>query len=299
MLIFQMLERRISMSESRVDNKDVIDTLMNIISSMPRENYFKVNQCYNLHVNSSWHIDNRIKRDLFIVYIRSGSGKYIIDGHEILMSKGKIVFIGNDVKHSIRVDKIDTPSFISIHFGIFNNLSKKLVNMINRQMSFEFVPSDNTKYRQIFEDIYNYMHLDMPSSHNTLMINSLMSQLFCLISHESRYVNTKNRISDPRIEHAKTYLENNPLGNIKIKALSNKYGLSRKYFSKIFKELYHMSPKEYQIRLKIDYAIFLLKEKDLSVKQASIELNYPDPYTFSKQFKNITGVSPKEFKYQR
>ena len=42
----------------------------------------------------------------------------------------------------------------------------------------------------------------------------------------------------------------------------------------------------------------LLREQDYTVRQAGVEVGMQDPYHFSKQFKNIVGISPSAFMKQ-
>ena len=48
-------------------------------------------------------------------------------------------------------------------------------------------------------------------------------------------------------------------------------------------------------RLRMDHAAGLMVREGLSVKQAAAELGYEDPFTFSRRFKKVMGVSPRIF----
>jgi AraC-like DNA-binding protein len=46
----------------------------------------------------------------------------------------------------------------------------------------------------------------------------------------------------------------------------------------------------------VEAACRLLATERLSVKEAAFSLGYPDIHSFSKQFKQFTGVSPSRFR---
>ena len=74
--------------------------------------------------------------------------------------------------------------------------------------------------------------------------------------------------------------------------------LSKKYFSKVFKNKTGVSPKHYQLSSRLSHAKELLFE-GYSVKETAFYLGYTDPFIFSKQFKAIYGISPNECKHDK
>jgi AraC-like DNA-binding protein/quercetin dioxygenase-like cupin family protein len=73
-------------------------------------------------------------------------------------------------------------------------------------------------------------------------------------------------------------------------------GLSYERFRKIFRARTGHSPHDYRIRRRVDRAKALIHQERLSNKQVAYALGYPDPFTFSKQFKQVVGVSPEQFR---
>ena len=69
-------------------------------------------------------------------------------------------------------------------------------------------------------------------------------------------------------------------------------------FRKRFVSEVGMPPLSYVLHCKMERAKELLREQDYTVRQAGIEVGMQDPYHFSKQFKNIVGISPSAFKKQ-
>ncbi|MDO4484612.1 MAG: AraC family transcriptional regulator [Clostridia bacterium] len=69
-------------------------------------------------------------------------------------------------------------------------------------------------------------------------------------------------------------------------------------FRKRFVSEVGMPPLSYVLHCKMERAKELLREQNYTVRQAGVEVGMQDPYHFSKQFKNIVGISPSAFMKQ-
>lgn len=69
-------------------------------------------------------------------------------------------------------------------------------------------------------------------------------------------------------------------------------------FRKRFVSEVGMPPLSYVLHCKMERAKELLREQNYTVRQAGAEVGMQDPYHFSKQFKNIVGISPSAFMKQ-
>ncbi len=67
------------------------------------------------------------------------------------------------------------------------------------------------------------------------------------------------------------------------------------YLCRLFQRFDHRSPYQFLLRLKMNRAAGLLLDGGLMVKEVSAELNFADPYHFSRAFKRVYGVSPDRF----
>ncbi|RMD79829.1 MAG: AraC family transcriptional regulator [Lentisphaerae bacterium] len=67
-------------------------------------------------------------------------------------------------------------------------------------------------------------------------------------------------------------------------------------FRKVFRQYFGIAPKEYRIRKRIAEAQRLLLDENLSPAIVAERLGYPDIYSFAKQFKRVTGITPAVFR---
>lgn len=71
--------------------------------------------------------------------------------------------------------------------------------------------------------------------------------------------------------------------------------LSRSRFSVLYKEFFGCSPKEDLIQARMTRAKYLLASSTGSVKEVAEKVGYDNIYHFSKQFKKMSGHSPRKY----
>jgi AraC-like DNA-binding protein len=76
-------------------------------------------------------------------------------------------------------------------------------------------------------------------------------------------------------------------------------GLSRTYFSPVFKEIVGMGLQDYLICARIDKAKELLSDINLTIKQIAYEAGFKDPDHFCRTFKKKTGTTPTEWRLKK
>lgn len=93
----------------------------------------------------------------------------------------------------------------------------------------------------------------------------------------------------------KNYLDEMFRTNITNQLLAARFGFVPSYIVSIFKTYYGLTPMDYLVKTRIDESKFLLTNSSLKIKEVANEVGYEDSLYFSKVFKKITGVSPKEY----
>lgn len=149
------------------------------------------------------------------------------------------------------------------------------------------LPSDK-EYIQLEEQI----EFIVKSYYN---LKDLEKELFFLI--KECFGNVKIDVKDKKqlADEIKNYLETNYRFSITNQRISEKFGFVPSYLSSIFKDYYKLSLSDYIIMLRIKEAQELLKYKRLKIKDISEQVGYSDPLYFSKVFKKVVGMSPKEY----
>lgn len=83
---------------------------------------------------------------------------------------------------------------------------------------------------------------------------------------------------------------------ISVKDLAKKVFLSNNYFGEMFQKEVGMTVQQYINKLKIDHARIMLEDKTLSIKAIADTIGYQDSNYFSRVFKKIYNMTPKEYR---
>ncbi len=78
--------------------------------------------------------------------------------------------------------------------------------------------------------------------------------------------------------------------------LARQAGYSPAHFRRLFQRVMGMNPKEYALQAGRRHAERLLANLGLSVTQVAEQLGYPSIFAFSAQFKQLTGLSPVQWR---
>ena len=102
---------------------------------------------------------------------------------------------------------------------------------------------------------------------------------------------------DVYVSHALDYIRKN-YDTIKVKDVARYIGINRSYLTNIFKKKMGVSPQEYLLQYRLDKGSKLLLETRLSIQEIAQKIGYDNPLTFSKMFKSVYGVSPRNYRLQ-
>ncbi len=105
-----------------------------------------------------------------------------------------------------------------------------------------------------------------------------------------------NRLRDFYIKEAISFIEQNFQNDISVEDIAAACGLNRSYFGKIFHETTGKSPQTFLISYRMTKAAELLKLTDLSVADIGNAVGYPNQLHFSRAFKNVYNISPRQWR---
>ena len=117
-------------------------------------------------------------------------------------------------------------------------------------------------------------------------------------SAKSKKLVQSSKMSDYYIKEAINYIEQNFQNNITIEDIAAVCGINRSYFGKIFRNSIGRSPQEFLMNYRMVKATELLKLTSLSIAEIGSAVGYENQLHFSRAFKTIYGVSPREWRNQ-
>ena len=85
-------------------------------------------------------------------------------------------------------------------------------------------------------------------------------------------------------------------GDLSVALLASRTGVNREHLSRSFQKRLGQSPQRVIREMKIRRASFLLKDTQTPIKQISARLGYSDYTNFIRAFRQITGMTPQQFR---
>jgi len=98
------------------------------------------------------------------------------------------------------------------------------------------------------------------------------------------------------IDDAVDYLHRNFARAISIADVAQRFGYSKGYFFRSFKQRTGLSPAAYLTRLRIENAVKLLKHSSLKMSRIANLCGYTDAFYFSRIFSKVTGRAPSSIR---
>ncbi len=93
-----------------------------------------------------------------------------------------------------------------------------------------------------------------------------------------------------------SYIHDHYTEDIHIEFLAELEHYNASYYTEWFKKQMGMTPKEYIQQLRIKKAKELIVDTDYSMIQIGLMVGYQHPSSFSRAFKDLTGLSPNEYR---
>jgi len=268
--------------------------LQKLLENVPQRSYFKVHGSYQLVVPRGWKQTEQINEDMHLLFVRKGSGTYFFEGREESLHRSKIVFVSSGLKHFAWHDEKDPLHISALRFGLYEHDTQKMSKQLANPFFAAIMPGDIEKYERLFNELNEIYHTGNDMIHR-LYCNTLICQIISLMYMELSGI-LKIDMKDNRIEEVKSMIECNVIDRISTDEMAKKVGLSQRHMRELFKKKYSMTPKNYQLKLKMNYAKFVLENSSQNIKEVAALVGYSDQYVFSRQFKQQFGLAPSRIK---
>jgi AraC-like DNA-binding protein len=271
-------------------HRDSVSGLEAILGSMDRGCRFRLHGATNLVVPSRWGFTDRVNTDYHLLLVRSGKGTYTIEGRNVPLQAGRIVFLSHGIRHSAKPDRRNLPGIIPIRFGLVSGDPPQLVSDAVTPFHATGIVPNLGKYLCLFEALYEcWAHRSRISPGTRAHL--LLATVLCEMLHDLRTAAPAAE-ADLRMERARRHLEFHATSAFSARALADVVGLSPKYVCRQFKKAFGVTPKSYVARVRLERARALLTTAGFSVKQVAYDMGYSDPAAFSRAYKQRYGVSP-------
>lgn len=172
-------------------------------------------------------------------------------------------------------EAMDTAGF-SLDRPIFHTKKRDMSQKMEEELVYIATHSDETIFN-IIGHLYLFLDYFMRSTVSTVVKGS-------------------TKLQDYYIKEAITYIEQNFQNDISVVDIANRLGINRSYFGKIFKQTLKQTPQEFLINYRMIKATELLRLTKMSIGDISKAVGYENQLHFSRAFKKIYNISPREWR---
>lgn len=220
-----------------------------------------------------------------------------------LYGKGDISILPMNIPFSCRWDSRDSFLQISIPSNFISTIAKETIDIDGNRL--ELIPQFQTRDAQI-ETIGMMLLTELQQEifGSSLYVESLTNLLaiHLIRQHTTRKssitsYNINSGLSQQQLMQVLEYINAHLEEDIKLADLAGLLDISQFHFSHLFKQTMGIAPYQYLLQQRIERAKILLQQKERSIIEIAFECGFSSHSHLSKQFRQITGMTPKVYRH--
>jgi AraC-like DNA-binding protein len=235
-------------------------------------------------------------RDFFLIhYIHNGSGTFQVGDSVYVLGKNQGFLIYPNVLCNYQADYKDPWSYSWVAFTGYKAESYlKQAGFSLRNLIFKY-DKDNFLKDCLAQILATKSLVKSKEIRITGLLTLFLAQL---IETSCTQVSAKDldNIQEYYIKEIIKFIHMNYSSDIPMEAISKHISLHKNYIGSIFKSQLNISPQKYILNLRISKACELMKNNTQSIGDIAHSVGYSDSMLFSKMFKKVKGMSPKEYR---
>lgn len=249
-----------------------------------------------------------------IYLVNKGSMIHSVDSQEVVLGQGDIFIITPNLFHRVCNATQNELQFTAINFepaflsyqSLDNDFLSLFINFISNTDKTCVFPKISLESNTLFTamNIISQMETEFAQTQLGFVcyIQGLLTQLLVVLARgytkiqQHKHDLEAYRETRDIIVKCVAYIDNNYTKDIHLNDVAQQFMLSRTNFCKYFKLYMGTTFNAYVSSRKIEYAKELLRTGSLSIAQIAVITGFNDVTTFSRRFKNNTGVSPNVYR---
>ena len=240
----------------------------------------------------TWRPKGRL--DYQLLYIVSGKGHFYFHGEDRVVYAGRMVLIQPRQEQHYEYFGEDKPEVYWVHFT--GSDVKNILRSYN-------IPMDDPIFYSGASSTYSYLFKEMIHELQNCktgyedLLTMYLRQIFLLVQRirqEERP--TVSTYIQEEMEFARRYFNEHYNEPISIQEYAESRNMSVCYFQRNFKQIVKHTPMQYLLTIRVNNAASLLETTDYSMAEIAAIVGYEDPLYFSRLFRKIKGVSPRDYR---
>lgn len=236
--------------------------------------------------------------DCLIIYCVKGGGQLWVAADsdaelQFSVNEGDLIVLPKGVQHRYRANRHDPWTMYWAHFSGVSAMDY-LRHLMPTDSSFVVPVGIHAKLVADFESLLSVQRTGYQFS-RFLFASNLLAQLLTYIAVLVPKMGPQSG-SYVDLDKIHALMEQHLSDQLDLETLARSANLSKYHFSKKYKELTGQSPIQHFLHMKMERACYLLDISDQSIAGVSESLGYEDPQYFSRLFKKVIGISPRDYR---
>ena len=240
----------------------------------------------------TWRPKGRL--DYQLLYIVSGKGHFYFHGEDRVVYAGRMVLIQPRQEQRYEYFGEDKPEVYWVHFT--GSDVKNILRSYN-------IPMDDPIFYSGASSTYSYLFKEMIHELQNCktgyedLLTMYLRQIFLLAQRTRQEERpTVSTYIQEEMEFARRYFNEHYNEPISIQEYAESRNMSVCYFQRNFKQIVKHTPMQYLLTIRVNNAASLLETTDYSMAEIAAIVGYEDPLYFSRLFRKIKGVSPRDYR---
>ncbi|GIX31028.1 MAG: MmsAB operon regulatory protein [Porticoccaceae bacterium] len=244
-------------------------------------------RAYGHRMSRSRHDDN------LLIYCFAGRGLLEAEGRQLPVGPGDLVVLPPGVGHCYRAAAEDPWSIYWCHFS--GERARDYLALIAPPDRASVVPIGldptlRSQFQALLEASCQGFDL-LGMLHAANMLKPLLTGLAVSLERARSH-----RRRDFDLRAVQAFMLQNLDKRLDLETLARQAGLSRYHFARRYREAAGQPPIRHLIRMRMEYARYLLETSDSTLAEVAAKVGLDDPLYFSRQFKQVFGVSPAGYR---
>ncbi len=243
---------------------------------------------------SGGHFWGPAVRDHYIIhYILGGKGTFTVGDRSFALTKNDGFLICPDTIVHYQADTDEPWSYAWVGFhGIKAATYLKQAGLDGENPVFRYERDDFLK-----DCLLRMIGTKQLSKGKEIRLLGLLYEFLSqLVETAETDLPDKNNTKEEYVKKALEYIQMNYSRKMSVAEIARNVGLDRSYLYCVFSELVNTSPQEYLIRYRMEKACDLMRTTSLNISGVAHSVGYDDPLMFSKAFKKVQGMPPREYR---
>ncbi len=232
--------------------------------------------------------------DNLFMYCTAGQGTLELGSQSLQVGPGDALLLPRGSQHRYHADTRNPWTIYWVHFE--GALAEQFLDSVRGGRQFTPVLFIGTHARLI-ADFETLIETRKTGYNRRSFVHgaNLLRQMLA-------YVSVVAPVAQAKAQHAMdlegihALMEQKLHGQLNLDTLAAYANLSKYHFSNKYKALTGHSPIQHFLHLKMERACYLLDVSGISIKDVGRTLGYEDSYYFSRLFKKIIGVAPRQYR---